>query len=102
VAHESFEHHHHLPESVKSNHSHDENDGGHNLFSFGQLDEAYIHSNNSIDVSNALPTLACLQILFSFQLSVPVDTRDFYLVQVFPPPDNPYCHSPSFRGPPLS
>jgi len=96
-------HHHHEIEATHHDHNDDtDEDGDHNLFSFGQLDETYIHSNDQVQVNNSFVSLFYIQPVFSCNINSPSAKQEFSITEIFLPPDNYCCQSHSLRGPPIS
>ncbi|MGZ3862142.1 MAG: hypothetical protein ACXVPN_11510 [Bacteroidia bacterium] len=104
VSHNITAHHHHsefeLTQSATAGDG--ENDNDHNIFSFGQLDEAYLHSNDQVVLDNDF--VFCLNFLSVFSFNeVPRTLQTAYVVS--PPTPLVVClltSGNSRRGPPVS
>jgi hypothetical protein len=101
-SHNVVAHHHHFAD-VEHHHGDDaDHDSDHNVFSFAQLDEVYIHSNDQVHVNNSFVTLFYIQPLFVFDLKIVSSSDEFSIVEVFPPPKAPFSYTSILRGPPIS
>lgn len=98
--------HHHELENLHHghNHHHDEQDpdSRHNIFSFAQLDETYLHSNSQTQLNFDSHPLAILNSGFIFDIKLFSETQLLNTSNVFSPPQNISPHILSLRGPPLS
>ena len=101
VSHDIFAHHHHTESIHYQDHEDEESEEGHNIFSFGQLDEIYTLSNGKIYLISPFVFLGNPQSEFLFSLNFSAN-QEFSIVEIFPPPDNVYCQANILRGPPLS
>jgi len=101
VGHNVIAHHHHFAKSAYQNH-HDDKEGehDHSIFSFSQLDEAYICSNDQLRVDNNIVVLCFIQLELFYTASIPAVKRVFRH-EVHPPPNDPHCCCLFFRGPPF-
>lgn len=104
LSHNIVAHHHHFETAATESQHHDDadDDHDHSIFSFGQLDETYLHSNDQIQLDNSFVCLFYVQPEFIFDLKSCLANRDFNIVEIFPPPDDPCYLSSNLRGPPIS
>lgn len=104
VSHNITAHHHHSEFELAQNAVPDdsENDNDHNIFSFGQLDEAYLHSNDQVVLDNNFVFFLNFQSVFTFNIA-PQTVQPVFVTQ---PPTQlavRYLASDnSRRGPPVS
>ena len=101
VSHNVIAHHHEL-ESLHYGHSHHHNehdgDDDHNVFSFAQLDETFIHSNDQIQFDCSSLSIVKNEFIFDFKLFS--QDQPLIIDRVFPPPNDLYRYISSLRGPP--
>ena len=102
VIHNITAHHHHYKIEVSENNPHDsDNKDEHNIFSFGQLDETYIHSDDQIHLSESFSVLFLAEQIFSFTQNLENEKTDFNYSEVIIPCSNFCIASYSLRGPPF-
>ncbi len=104
VSHSIINHYHHFETAVAESHHHHDNGGdqGHSLFSFGQIDESYIQSNNQLNLNNNFVFLFIVHTFINLELIGDTDKQEFSIAEDYPPSDNPFSKSHSLRGPPIS
>ena len=102
LTHKVVGHHHHISEiDHQDNHDGDhDDDHDHSIFSFVQLDDTFIHSNEQVQVNNSFVILCFIQPNFFSTESIP-EEHPVFKDETYPPPDNPHCRHLSFRGPPF-
>lgn len=104
VGHSIIIHHHHCETIVAQTHHHHDEDGNdqdHSLFSFGQLDESYIQSNNQVRLNNNFVFMSIVHQFTNLELIGDTDKQKSSIAEDYPPSDNPYSKSHSLRGPPI-
>lgn len=92
--------HHNDIEKVQSHHDHDDD---HNIFSFGQLDDTFVPSQNQVTVCSDCAVLPFMHTSYNLtlQINFPASLNNPPAFQEFPPPKN-YFSSLSYRGPPAA
>lgn len=93
--------HYHHDDVREMAHHDDEDEKSHGLFSFGQLDESYIQSSDQVSLNNNFVFLSIVHTFINLELIGETQKQQFFLGEDYPP-DDPYSHSYSFRGPPIS
>lgn len=102
LGHGIIAHHHHDDVSEIAHHDDgEEDDQDHSLFSFGQLDESYIQSNDQVSLNNNFVFLSIVHTIINLELIGETKKQEFNIAEDYPP-DDPYSKSHSLRGPPIS
>lgn len=104
LGHTIVAHHHHDFEIAQHNshgHHDDGDDEDHNLFSFAQFDESYIHSTDKLNLNLDFVFVATVHQPFQFEL-INFDCYQKITKTIDDPPsDSPYKNGCVLRGPPV-
>ena len=101
LGHGMVAHYHHDDVREMAHHHDEDSEKSHSLFSFGQLDESYIQSNEQVCLNNNFVFLAVVHTFINLELIGETQKQEFYIAEDYPP-DDLYSKSHSLRGPPIS
>lgn len=93
--------HYHHDDVGEMEHHDEDSEKSHSIYSFGQLDESYIQSNDQISLNNNFVLLSFVHTIINLELIRDTDKKEFSIAEDYPP-DDPYSKSHSLRGPPIS